>query len=951
MCGHVAWADGVGPPPRSAVQGGIESDVVVCYNGLLVVWLRFCMDRPGSVDPHVNVGGSAQTRYCVRGDVLCRLTVCTLALACACLGRASADVVTLDASKDNTIYSEADDRSNGAGDHFFCGRTGSGGNRRALLAFDIAAAVTPGSTIDGVVLRLYMSRTTAGASSVNLYPVTTDWGEGSSHASGNEGGGAIATDGDATWRYPFYDTEDPKTAPFWARIGGDFSTPAAAGTSVGGTGYYSWGTNENIVADVQDWLDAPESNYGWLLIGQEIFSRSSKRFDSRSNLTVSRRPQLTVTFTPPIAFGACCFADGSCLEQFAPDCGGQGSAFQGDGTTCTPNLCPQTGACCRNDGSCSVETQGDCSAADGVYLGAGTDCTPNECPQPGACCFDDGTCQALILSKCDAAFASFEGEGSLCSPNPCPIFLEPFVDALPIPTVAQPISGTVGGEATYAIAMTEFNQKLHRDLPPTTVWGYGGTFPGPTIEATSGMPVTVNWINDLRNDLRDLRSVHYLPVDLCMHGPDHAGPTARTVVHLHGGHVPAEFDGDPEATILPGQSAVYVYPNRQLPATLWYHDHALGITRLNVYMGLAAFYIVRDAFENSLNLPSGEFEIPIVLQDRSFQSDGALRYPAIWQDMYFGDKMLVNGKVWPYLEVKQGRYRFRVLNGSNARTMILAMSNSAAFHLIGTDGGLLDSTLSINQMTLAPAERADVIIDFGGYVAGTEIILTNSAPAPLFGDPGEGLLPEVMKFVVTGDIGDTLAIPTSLRPIEMLDEQDAVASRDFVIRRAPESSPSCAAPWWLINDLGWDDITENPVLGSTEIWRFINRSGMMHPMHMHLVMFQVLDRQSFEVIDDEIVPIGSPIPPGPTESGWKDTVRANPQEITRVIARFEDYTGRFPYHCHILEHEDHEMMRQFEVVGQPAIPAASAWGVLAMILSMLTAGSLVLRKRRHGDAI
>jgi spore coat protein A len=459
--------------------------------------------------------------------------------------------------------------------------------------------------------------------------------------------------------------------------------------------------------------------------------------------------------------------------------------------------------------------------------------------------------------------------------------------------------------------MQQFQQQLHQDLPPTTLWGFEGLYPGPTIEVTRDVPITVRWINDLRDSMGNLRTQHYLPVDLCMHGPDHAGNTPRTVVHLHGGHVPAAFDGYPESTFLPGEDDLYYYPNNQQSATIWYHDHALGITRLNVYMGLAAFYLVRDAFEQGLGLPSGEFEIPIVIQDRRFNPDGTLQYPATWEEHFFGDKILVNGKVWPLLNVKQGKYRFRLLNGSNSRTYTLALSNGGTITQIGTDGGLLPAPVPLAQLTITPGERADLILDFEGIAAGTEILLTNSAPAPYPGTPGVGVVPEVMKFVVTSESGDTTPIPPALRPIEILDENDATQFRDFVLRK--QSEP-CAGNFWLINDLGWDDITEYPVLGETEVWSFINQSGIVHPMHMHLVFFQILDRQPFEVIGGVITPTGPRVPPAPNEAGWKDTVQTNPMEITRVIARFEDYTGKFAYHCHILEHEDHEMMRQFEVV-------------------------------------
>ncbi len=186
----------------------------------------------------------------------------------------------------------------------------------------------------------------------------------------------------------------------------------------------------------------------------------------------------------------------------------------------------------------------------------------------------------------------------------------------------------------------------------------------------------------------ELRTEHILPVDLCLHGPNMQGNTPRTVVHLHGGHVAAENDGYPEDTMLPGEEQTFFYPNLQLPATVWFHDHALGITRLNVYMGLAGLFLIRDQFEADLGLPSGDFEIPLVIQDRSFNADGSLAYPAAWQDHFFGEYVLVNGKVWPYLEVRRGLYRFRLLNGSNSRVYTLSLSNGASFQQIGTDGGL-----------------------------------------------------------------------------------------------------------------------------------------------------------------------------------------------------------------------------------------------------------------------
>jgi spore coat protein A len=408
-------------------------------------------------------------------------------------------------------------------------------------------------------------------------------------------------------------------------------------------------------------------------------------------------------------------------------------------------------------------------------------------------------------------------------------------------------------------------------------------------------PVTAHWVNDLRDSTGALRTEHFLPVDLCMHGPHMEGPSARTVVHLHGGHVPPESDGYPEQTILPGESQTFHYPNGQAAATLWYHDHALGITRLNVTMGLAGFYLLRDPAEAALNLPADTYEVPVVVQDRTFRADGSFVYPATWREMVFGDKAVVNGKVWPYLDVDQGKYRLRLLNGSNSRVYTLRLSNGAPLTQIGTDGGLLSSPVSRDSITITPGERMDVVVDFAPYAAGAEILLLNSAPAPFpSGDAAMPPLPTIMKFVVQGTPGHTAALPATLVPVPPVPENEAVLSRDFTLARSPAPGP-CGGTYWTINGKGWDEVTEFPVLGTTEIWRFINHSGTTHPMHMHLVEFQILDRQNFEMQGDSIALIGNPVPAQPYEAGWKDTAPVNPSEVVRVIARFEDFAGRYAY--------------------------------------------------------
>lgn len=840
---------------------------------------------------------------------------------------ATADTVSISPSRDNTIYAEDGSLSNGAGDHVFAGRTrGTNGTtlRRALIAFDVAGALPAGSTINSATLTLHLSRARSQDETVSLHLVLEEWGEGTSHASGEEGEGAPATTGDATWSHRLW----PGT--LWTTAGGTFvGTPSATLIVGGQNGDYVW-TSAAMAADVQGWLDTPASNQGWIVIGNEIDDRVVKRFDSRDITDASIRPELFVDFTPP-----------------AP-----------------------TGACCAPDGSCTVaEDPGDTCVAPDTYQGVGTTCDPNLCPQPvGACCIPDavGTCNELTSTECSVAGGSFQGEGSACGSLECPVIPTPFVDALPLPAVAQPVSGSAGATATYDIAMRETQQQLHSELAgPTTVWAYGdgptgASYPGPTIEARSSETVTVRWINDLRDTSQigePLRTSHYLPVDTCPHGADDQSP--RTVVHVHGAHVPADSDGHPEATFLPGAQVEYVYPNFQLPSTLWYHDHALGITRLNVYMGLAGFFLIRDDVEDALGLPSGEYEIPLAIQDRSFRPDGSLKYPAVWEDAFFGETILVNGKVWPRHSVDRGKYRLRLLNGSNARTLTLEFCPGsdvspcpapASFQVLGQEGGLLPAPETLSAITLGPAERADVIVDFESYAAGSQVFLVNSAPAPFPGDPGVGVVPDVMRFDVQETVGFQGAIPASLRPQEDLLEADAVLQREFELVKGP--GDACSPFIWEILStdglngavLGskWVDVTEMPQLDSTEVWRFINRSGITHPMHMHLVMFQVLDRQSFDDVNGEIVPTGVPVAPPAWESGWKDTVQVAPGEMVRVIARFDDYPGLFAYHCHVLEHEDHEMMREFEVVPEPAAIASLAVG-----LGLLAALGRTRRPPRH----
>ncbi|REJ18956.1 MAG: copper oxidase [Caldibacillus debilis] len=507
--------------------------------------------------------------------------------------------------------------------------------------------------------------------------------------------------------------------------------------------------------------------------------------------------------------------------------------------------------------------------------------------------------------------------------------LSKFADELPVPPVLQP-RWKDPFHTYYEVNMTEFKQSLHRELNDTTVWGFEGSYPGPTIEATSGERVFIQWINRLPDK-------HLLPVDRTVHGAHGNVPEVRTVVHVHGASVEWESDGYPEAWFTRGfqqtgpffRKPIYRYDNTDRACTLWYHDHALGITRLNVYAGLAGFYLIRDHRERRLNLPSGKYEIPLMIQDKTFKEDGSLYYPEQPEKPvpgletsivpeFFGNTILVNGKVWPYLKVEPRKYRFRLLNASNARFYRLKLDSGQLFYQIGTDGGFMPHPIGVREITLAPAERADVIIDFAN-LAGKKITMTNDAPAPFpAGDPPDEHTGTVMQFRVSLSLSgvDTSEIPAVLLPLPKINEGSAAKIRYLTLN---DRQDPYGREWMLLDNKPWDaPVTETPKLGSTEIWCLINLTADTHPIHLHLIDFQILDRRDFDVErfkkEGVIRYTGPPIPPEPQERGWKDTVRANPNQVTRIIMRFGPYTGLYVWHCHILEHEDYEMMRPYLVI-------------------------------------
>jgi len=484
--------------------------------------------------------------------------------------------------------------------------------------------------------------------------------------------------------------------------------------------------------------------------------------------------------------------------------------------------------------------------------------------------------------------------------------LRPFVDPLPIPPVARP-----NASGRIRIAMRESFAKVHADVPPTRMWCYSDLASGnatgfaPVLEARSGHPVHVEWVNHLP-------AKHFLPVDFSLHGCGRDIPEVRACVHLHGGRTPSQDDGQPGDWFVPGQSRTCRYPFQQDAATLWYHDHAMGLNRLNIYAGLFGMAIVRDTAEDALHLPSGKYELPLILCDRNFTADGQLYYPDSgdpnhpWVPEFSGDAILINGKIRPYLEVEPRLYRFRVLNAANSRFFALGLSGAQPFHQIGADQGLLTAPVKLTSLSLAPAERADLLVDFSA-APGERVHLMNSAF-------------EILQFRVasrpSAPARPSLAPPT-LRPIARIPESSATVTRTITLNEYVDHIGNSML--MLLNRKHWHEpVTETPRLGATEIWEFVNLTEDTHPMHLHLVRFQILDRRVFDVFayrnDKGLRYISPAAPPAPNELGWKDTVQCPPGSITRIIVRFEGYAGRYLYHCHILEHEANDMMRPFEVV-------------------------------------
>jgi FtsP/CotA-like multicopper oxidase with cupredoxin domain len=588
------------------------------------------------------------------------------------------------------------------------------------------------------------------------------------------------------------------------------------------------------------------------------------------------------------------------------------------------------------------------------------------------------------------------------------------VERFALPLAVPPAMPRSGPNAWRIAACERLQQMLPPPFRPTRVWCYGASgvddsFASPafTIEATRGTPVEITWINELTTPERRFRP-HLFAVDPTLHWANPGGrrdtrPTfAATpgpyrgpvplVTHVHGmAEVDDWSDGYPEAWMLPDAAdipegfapvgtwfdffwtksgrrdwgpghATFRYPNSQRPTMLWFHDHVLGLTRLNVYAGLAGFYRLSSddpadhptvaGSSAPAALPDGPYEIPLAIQDRSFNADGSLFYPdarrlfdgyagpyvpasavpPIWVPEFFGNVMVVNGRAWPHCSVEPRRYRLRVLNGCNSRVLILRFADpKVEVWQIGTEGGYLRAPVRLRDVRLAPAERADLVVDFSRLAPGSRVTLRNLGPdGPYQGaadaepaDPRSS--GQVMQFRVVRASGpdpttppDRLAMPAiaSLapgreRPLALVEAMTPAKSGEVPHEVALGIfDPVVGRPAGVTMAHWADPVTENPALGDTETWAFHNFTGDAHPMHVHDVLFQVVDRRALDPTTGR--PTGPARPPVPEEDGWKDTVTAYPGEVVRVRMTFSK-PGQFVWHCHIVEHEDNEMMRPFRI--------------------------------------
>lgn len=619
---------------------------------------------------------------------------------------------------------------------------------------------------------------------------------------------------------------------------------------------------------------------------------------------------------------------------------------------------------------------------------------------------------ALVATMNSVVRVPFLGNGQDASAGPIvaaapvpPEGLTPFVDALVIPPVLTPDTKKYPGKDYYEISIVPgTGHKFHRDLPATTMTqSYFATAPvpgvfhylGATIVAQSGRPVKLKVTNKLKRGPHQIHqplSAAGDPMDYTIMGTTQGYPVAtmtpwkdehRVCVHLHGGKVLTQHDGRPRDWFSPvgskqanpypegedidpkeSGSHTYEYPNDQAAAMLWYHDHAWGITRFNPFLGQAAAYIVRDNGENKLinagEIPKGPYEVPIVLQDRLLDLEtGDPIYPPTttpgthpqWIPEYFGNIPIVNGRAFPFFNVEPRRYRFRFINGSQARFYNIWFQGESSptlpIWVIGSEQGFLPKPVKLTNLVIAPGERFDTIIDFTGMKTGSTLTLMNNANEP-YPDGESGNVLEIMQFKLVPRVGkDTTSLPQCLKlpPIDPpLTKPSKSKWREIVISEIAD--PVTGEPLEALLD--GQNFTEsappNPPLftednGATNIWQFINTTGDAHPMHLHLVKFKIVNRQMFDseaflVAWDAWIAAGrrkakrpsvknflqgEPTSPEPEETGWKDTAKANPGEVLSIIAKFDlpadapTGTNIYVCHCHILEHEENDMMFYYGV--------------------------------------
>lgn len=437
----------------------------------------------------------------------------------------------------------------------------------------------------------------------------------------------------------------------------------------------------------------------------------------------------------------------------------------------------------------------------------------------------------------------------------------PFSVPLGLPEVAVPVRRTATTDY-YAMTIRDSTAEI---LPGvgTPVMGYDGRFPGPTVHAEAGRRVIVRQTNAMMHE---------------------------TVVHLHGGLVAPGQDGHPADAIAPGADRRYVYENRQPSATLWYHDHSHHMEAEMVFRGLAGFYLVRDPGERRLGLPSGRYDVPLMLRDARFDEQGRLVFEM--DDFRYRNTLLVNGRPQPYMRVDARKYRLRLLNGSNERyfTLRLGEGDGDAMTVIASDGGLLPAPLAATSVTLSPAERVDVVVDFSRYRPGTRLVLHNT----------EGTSEEttdVMRFDVGRRVPDPSRVPGRLG--RAADLGAATLTRDVNLNL------DLSTGRFVIDGktFDMDRVDMRIKRGETEIWRVHNRDvqpSVPHNFHLHGTHFQVLDRNGRPVTGHE--------------TGRKDTVAVPVGGDVRIKVRYDRDLGRYLYHCHLLDHSSMGMMAQAEIV-------------------------------------